>query len=457
MSTNIRVDVTLQRLQNQSRQATEQNRSERQQREEALQQPAALQADAVDLASTREATGSLRESPFDRRRPAAQRGGELLVPFAISWSGVLSGGYDTSVVTLLRTYEVFGSGTRHDIITTTYSGGRELTPSPLRFASGNAGIASPEIARKERWRSDVVTCNVTPTPEGGGSCAYSLPNNFPNLWLTGAREETFDPYVPVTAAPSISLPVGQVTYSPSTAIVTVGNDGTVYLVFDLPKEPKSLTERSYDEFIDAGYPENTLITDYDLVDLDYSFAYDPWRGIGQYIYSPQNENRYIFIKSKGKVMESKVATRPASQALKDFLYENLYDDDPSKAVRGVGYTGEYRLRGSTAKFLWLNDGEGGYVNFPFNYLQDYKNANDVPELPAGAVFEDCSYALEPWSTPSQLKAQLETLAAANPTVGNPAKQVQIKAGVKLFAAAKEQLGNDPGDEITPRLYLAIGQ
>ena len=35
MSTNIRVDVTLQRLQNQSRQATEQNRSERQQRGQA--------------------------------------------------------------------------------------------------------------------------------------------------------------------------------------------------------------------------------------------------------------------------------------------------------------------------------------------------------------------------------------------------------------------------------------
>lgn len=74
MSTNIRVDVTLQRLQNQSRQATEQNRSERQQREEALQQPAALQADVTAPTNTREATGARKENPFDRRRPAAQRG-----------------------------------------------------------------------------------------------------------------------------------------------------------------------------------------------------------------------------------------------------------------------------------------------------------------------------------------------------------------------------------------------
>lgn len=457
MSTNIRVDVTLQRLQNQSRQATEQNRSERQQREEALQQPVALQAVAEEPVGTREATGARRESPFDRRRPAAQRGGELLVPFAISWNGVLSGGYDSTVVTLLRTYEVFGSGIRHDIITTTYSGGRELTPSPVRFASGRANIASAEIARKEPWRSDVVTCNVTPTPEGGGSCAYSLPNNFPNLWLTGAREYTFEPYVPVTAAPSISLPVGPVAFTPGTPILTVATDGTIYLVFDLPKEPKTLTARTLAEFENAGYPQHTLITDYDLLDLNYSFAYDPWRGVGQYIFSTETSTRYIFIKAKGNVMESKIATRPANQDLKDFLSDNLYADDPSKAVRGVGYTGEYRLRGSTAKFLWLNDGEGGYANFPFNYLQGYKNANDVPELPAGAVFEDCSYALEPWSSPSQLKAQLETLAAANPTASNPAKQVQIKAGVKLFSAAKEQLGNDPGDEITPRLYLAIGQ
>lgn len=73
MSTNIRVDVTLQRLQNQSRQATEQNRSERQQREEALQQAAAPQAVAAEPANTSEATGARRESPFDPRRPAAQR------------------------------------------------------------------------------------------------------------------------------------------------------------------------------------------------------------------------------------------------------------------------------------------------------------------------------------------------------------------------------------------------
>lgn len=73
MSTNIRVDVTLQRLQNQSRQATEQNRSERQQREDALQQPAAAQADATQPNGLREATGARRDAPFDDRRPAAQR------------------------------------------------------------------------------------------------------------------------------------------------------------------------------------------------------------------------------------------------------------------------------------------------------------------------------------------------------------------------------------------------
>ena len=47
-------------------------------------------------------------------------------------------------------------------------------------------------------------------------------------------------------------------------------------------------------------------------------------GIGQYIYSPQTETRYIFIRTKGNVMESKIATRPASQDLKDLRYRSPY-------------------------------------------------------------------------------------------------------------------------------------
>lgn len=88
MSTNIRVDVTLQRLQEQSRQATEQNRRERQEREDARQQsgltPAgnqnaaddpAAQANGDTTQSSRQTDSSRAkgESPFDERRPAAQR------------------------------------------------------------------------------------------------------------------------------------------------------------------------------------------------------------------------------------------------------------------------------------------------------------------------------------------------------------------------------------------------
>lgn len=86
MSTNIRVDVTLQRLQNQSRQATEQNRSQRQDREEQSQQATSAQSAPQTSATTgqsltdrlrsldrRDATGASRTAPFDRRRPAAQR------------------------------------------------------------------------------------------------------------------------------------------------------------------------------------------------------------------------------------------------------------------------------------------------------------------------------------------------------------------------------------------------
>lgn len=110
MSTNIRVDVTLQRLQEQSRQATEQNRRQRQEREDALQQsgltPAgnqnaaddpAAQASAAARQSSRgtDPSRAKGESPFDERRPAAQRlgnpsivGVQYVVDYDLAPSGV---------------------------------------------------------------------------------------------------------------------------------------------------------------------------------------------------------------------------------------------------------------------------------------------------------------------------------------------------------------------------------
>lgn len=74
MSTRINIDVTLQRLQEQSRQALSQNRSERQAREASGNTPASaekLPAFAQQITSTE---GSpKRSSPFDPRRPAAFR------------------------------------------------------------------------------------------------------------------------------------------------------------------------------------------------------------------------------------------------------------------------------------------------------------------------------------------------------------------------------------------------
>lgn len=82
-STNVRISLTRQLLQQQSRQVTEQNRRERQEREEALQnrQPAAdppgSAAQPEEAAQRRDtstdASRAKSESPFDERRPAAQR------------------------------------------------------------------------------------------------------------------------------------------------------------------------------------------------------------------------------------------------------------------------------------------------------------------------------------------------------------------------------------------------
>lgn len=212
---------------------------------------------------------------------------------------------------------------------------------------------------------------------------------------------------------------------------------------------------TYQAFKDAGFPEDTLVIG-NSVSMRYSYVYEPYYGLTTWMYSPQSAQRYIFIKSKGASMESKIVTRPQSQSLGDFLYANLYAEDPSKEARQQGYLGEYRISNGTAKFLQLNNGDGTYTGFPYGYLQDYKDGTDIPALTGGAVFEDYTYRLQPYSSTAELVAQLEAMqvVGSGPT---PLSKVKIPTTQAVFARAKAQLGDDPGEQVTPYLYLAVGQ
>lgn len=452
MSTTITVTSGTGALVNRVKQVQQANREAQLQRE---------RDQAVELQAAKEIT---LNTPSDlpiggnpdvriERRPAAMRNTTLL-PFAISWKGVLSSPYNTSVVTLLRTVEVFGSGTRYDLITSTYSGGRTLNPSPIRFASKTALVSSPEGSRVEPYSTYVVTCVTSSSPDSCLLPSFTKPSQFPGQWLTAARRYVENPYIPVLDAPDITLPVGSVQYSPSTSCVSVATDGTVYMVLQLPNQPVSLTVRTYAEFIAAGYPQNTLITGYPVT-MPYSNAYEPFTGLTNFVYATQPTQRYMFIRARGQTMESKIASPSTGQSLGDFLYANLYSGDPSREARQAGYLGEYRLRNGTAKFLQLKTGDDAYTGFPYNYLQDYRDDDNLPLLPSGVGFEDFTYRLHPYSTTAQLVEQLtalQTVGSATPISRTPVHTTQT-----VFASAKSQLGNDAGEEITPYLYFAVGQ
>jgi len=450
MSTRITVTSSSDALLASARQVQQANRDAQLQRERDAR--ATVTASAQLATSTVSLpVGGNPNTDIDRR-PAAQRSGTLS-PFAISWKGIFSGGHDSTVVTLLDTYEVFGSGTQYDIITTQYTGGRLLSPSPVRIASSKALTSSAELPRYEPWRSDVVTCRTTSDSDGGAACSYSLNNSFPGRWLTAARAKLFTPWIPVSQQPALNSTVGPTGFQPTTAILTVAPNGTVFLVFDLPDQPQSLTVMTFSQYQAAGYPENTIVTE-DDVDLDYSYAYDPFYGQTARI-QLKKVRRYIFIKSLNGSLESKVVNRPDGQELKDFLYANAYADDPSREVRQAGYLGEYRVNGTKAKFLQLKTATG-YTSFPFGFLSAYKQeSTDLPVLTDGDTFEDHTHTITPAISAAQLKIQLESLANANAPAAPPLSKRKLQAAPDLFVRAKTQLGSDAGDELTPYLFLAV--
>lgn len=410
-----------------------------------------------------EAEGPRGGNPDTRidRRPAAHRSGSLQ-PFAISWKGLLTEGVDITNVFVMRAYVPIGTSSQfYDNITTRHQGLRELSQSSIRFASKADAVFVSEQARTERWRTTVITCPESTSPT---SCQTSwqgiLTHQFPNYWLTDTVDPNgymTDPYVHRLDAPEITLPVGPLAYTPSTSIVTVAEDGTVYLVFDLPDKPQTLESHTMwgNEYFNAGSPNHSVVA-YSPFEFQYAVWYENWKAVGSYIRSERTERRFLFIKSTATSMESKVAELPEGDDLSDFLYENLYVTDPSREVRKEGYLGEYRIRGTAAKFLRLRLAADSYRTFPYNFLTDYKNDKDLPELPSGVRFEDYSYSVDLTVPPAVLAAELTRLST---TTTDPALRgkTSISASPALFFKAKQNLGSDPGEEITPYLYIAIGQ
>lgn len=477
MSTNIQIDVVLQRLQEQARQVLGQNRSERQEREDAQlegqrnrstrESPQTLGA-ASATGSQQTPAGELRQRSADehsavpdtykKRRPAANRNQNGLTAFSISWKGEFSGGLSANpLITLLGSYEVFGSGIRYDTLATRYSGLRHLAPSPIRFAAATRLVSVIEEERNQAWASAVSTCRTTAstTTDGftdGDSCSYSLTEQFQNYYPTAAKNTITAgvPYVEFATPPSVSGAVGPVSYTPATTLLTVDQAGTIFLTVRLPNAPQVLTPYDRVDFENAGYPINSIIHN-SRVDFDYSYAYDPWPGLASFMYVKEVK-RYLFMRVTAKKVDSKIVQMPDGAELADFYAANLYAEDPSTAVRAIGYFGEYRVSGSTARFVRLKSDTGDYSSFPYNFLQAFTVDTPVPVLDDGYVFEELSYSLTPWTTASQLKSQLDALSASNPAT-SPNRKRKLSVTSNQFIRAKQALGTDPGEELTPYLYF----
>lgn len=399
---------------------------------------------------------TLKPVPY-KRDPAAHRNPATLMPFAINWKGVLTGGTNQTVETILKELIIPGAPNAYDKLDTTFTGGRHLDPHPIRFATDRGRVSVTEVERTEPFTSDVLVSSVW-RPDG--TFSYQQRTVFANQWLERARRFTSDPFIDVMAAPSQTGEIGPVTYTPSVSLLSVLPDGTVFLVFSLPAEPAALTARSYADWNAGGFPVNSLVSEYP-VDLRYSNQYSPWYGQTVLSYTSEaepepREQRLLFMRIQGQTIQHKIETKPQGTELKDFYSNAAYVDDPSIDVRSEGYMGEYRVDGSLARLLWFGNPTPGYKAFPFEFLESYRTADDgTPVINDSSKFVDHTYQLTPWSTAADLKAQLDLLRAKGNGGTQPIKTQEIQAKPTLFSSARRNLGTDGDDFLTPNLFVAI--
>lgn len=466
MSTNIRVDVTLQRLQNQSRQATEQNRSERQQREEGLLQSAAPQAVADPPASQREATGARRESPFDRRRPAAQRELQTLVPFALSWRGTLTPRTPTVYEVQLRTLL---TGTVPPSIFT-YSGGDYLAPNAFQISSAKSLISVPQAERYSEWKT---------TGKIAWQTFYGLQWTYEGFWAETLLSDIFSTYSwTLPSCPGNLATVGPMSHSTTGSYLAVGTDGTIFITVAMPYE--AIDTASIQTPSEAP-PITTFYRDiyYSTVNEPFKLAglqqYVNVGGVNQYNGLPVGPygskplhtfagQPYLFLKVQKGQISSQSAIKTAAQSWASFYAANAWPEDPGKELRGT-YAGEVRIRGNQAHLLRMRyeeiyegDTYTYYEDFPFTSLNNFVTGTGAnATLQAGVTFEDHIYDLTSYTSSSQLAEQLNAIQLPNGFNGEityPPDQIKpVSVPATFISAAAKQISTSGPDVLTPITYF----
>lgn len=410
MSTNIRVDVTLQRLQQQLLQSIEQNRTEKAEREQQSQQTTAARSvpqtpatagqalpNALSSRDPRDATGVFREAPFNQRRPAAQRDtagwglwtADWLAPFRSASTGIPRPGGGTFSYTYIEAKD-------------------------LQFLKS----LQKDDPATEPTASLVFPQNAFVVSTNGGVLGNS--SNHGNLpVITQAGEFAGEPYIGgnfyFTQAPVVSSAngvlfgvqrhsYGQIntpwTRSATTGVIP-GNGTTynyLYVFFRFDTGSGKLETRS----------------------TTASLTYDTSTG-------PADLSPYV---EGGSIWAEKYA-------------ENAYSGDPSLAVRELGYYGDYHVTGSTAKFLRYNP-TGSNLFFNLTSLNSRLLWN------TGAELKWLAFPIS-YENPEELKLELDACLAETPVrtyTAAPAfsKQADIDKYNVLSTAVKDSTLPTNGDQ-----------
>lgn len=389
-----------------------------QQRRKELEQETKKQQEQKDQGKKPDPT------PFKRELIAHRH--KTLTPFCFNWQGTLVGGATQSKTVVVRGVNVPGAGYQQYTAETTYTGGNQLDPDAFKVATHQARLQLPQPVRTSGWSTKIKT----------NESGVIMTNTYANLWIEDVRNDWRDPWVPIIAAPAVSTAFGPTSFTPSQVILTV-DSGVVFITMPVPKSTSAYTT--------SPYAFNLPVT-------SYSF----YEARGQMINGVNTDVAYLFLKINGASVTQKIVNKPNATALKDFLKQNLYDDDPSKAVRGEGYYGEFRVRGLVAKILRLRVGSGSYLNVPYNFLYSYKASPDaLPVVGGGDGFEDHAYALTAWSTPAQLAFQMQRLVPPGSGATQPISISKVNLPPSLFASSRANLQSSSKGYVTPNSYFPI--
>jgi hypothetical protein len=380
MSTSIRVDVTLQRLQNQSRQATEQNRSDKQQREQAFKS-AGLAPTAADVAAVGntvdaravESTGARVRSLFEARRPAAQRLATAWALWTADWLGLAREGgtglFDAEGDQYV--YRYFDAKDLNFLFTKQASRPSDLPPTSLSVAQRSYVYSAP-----------LASPNVTDSNCGGREYIGSNGGMFAN--------GSFVPGFHYTQSPVMASRQG-VLYGVQRHSVAYTNTPWTRQISG-PTSPSGVTR----EYLYVYFRFNSRTSKLDVKTDSATYT----TTTGSIDVSPYVEGGSVWA---------------------DKYLQNAFSGDPSLPLRAIGYYGDYHLQNGRASFLRRHAaGSSVYSNL---YSSISRVLWGQGELLQWTTFDVGGAA------PAELKVALEACLAEVPTqafIATPAFKTQAE-------------------------------